>query len=361
MYNKKIFNAIMTFIIVQPLFDSFIYLINKVLFINIPLLSFIRPIIAILIYLYLLSNANIEKKTKKTTFIYLCIYGVYSILHLINIKDNFFNLSYGNLQGELRYLFNYGYFLLQLINFYLIIKFSNKEERRKLILSITYAIIIMCVLYFISVFTGTSDRTYLYSLEKNGWKGWSVSSHYIGHCIIYALPIIIYGIFEKKYIQKWYKYIIMILLIIPAFYLIGTKTPLFAVLVIIAFYALMLIIDNIKKKKINLDTSFFIIVTIILITTFKFTFGYDNFENQLHISDGDDTGVNLISDNLKNDVVFDEIEKFENNKQFMSNFENRMTLTLYKYRDIKSSVFDNRTIQKTLNRYLWSVSPIKDK
>lgn len=361
MNNKKLIKFLTIFILIQPFFDVFVYFTNKVLEIDIPFISFLRPLIAIGIYTYLLFNNKVNTKDKKISFIYLVIYAIYCILHMIYIKNYFFELSYGSLGGEFRYLCNYGYYLIQLINFYLIFKIIDKEDFKKIIKSIIYAITIMSVLYLISVITGTSPRTYLYNSIKDGFKGWSVSSHYIGHSIIYSLPLIIYGLFEKEYINKWHKYIIMIIIIIPAFYLVGTKTPLFATLVIILFYTLMRIIDVIKTKKINIDTTFFIVISIILISTFTSTFGYANFENQLGVAEGDEIGVDLISDNLKEDVTLDDIEIMEHDEKLMSIFENRMTLTLYKYKDIKSSVFDNRTIQKTLNKYLRSISPIQDK
>ena len=250
MINKKFISFIIFFILIQPFFDVTLYLLDKVLFIELPFISLIRPFIAIGIYIFLLFNSKVSTKAKKISFAYLLIYAMYLILHLINIRNNFFELSYGNLFGEFRYLCNYGYFILQLINFYLIFKIIDEESRKKILRSFVFAVVTMCILYFMSLITNTSPRTYIYSLGKDGWKGWSVSSHYIGHSIVYALPVIIYILFEKKYIQKWYKYLIFIFVIIPPFYLVGTKTPLFAVLLIVLFYTFMKIIVSIKKKMI---------------------------------------------------------------------------------------------------------------
>lgn len=362
MKENKFIKLLTIFIVVQPFFDVFVYFMDKIFNINIPFISFIRPIVAISIYLYLLFNIKVTNKEKKISFSFLIIYAIYCVIHLINIRNNYFELSYGNLFNEIRYLCNFGYFLLQVINFYLIFKISNEEEKKKILLSIVYASVIMSSLYLISVVTGTSPKTYIYSMGKQGWKGWSVSSHYIGHALVYVLPVIIYALFEKEYIKKWYKYLFMLLIIIPCFYLVGTKTPLFAVTLIIIFYTILRIIDLIKSKKKNKDTIFLVVISLIMIFTFKYTFGYDNFKNQLDVADGDDIGnVNMIDDNLKNKDKFDEYEKMSNDKEYMKKFENRMMLTLYKYRDIRSSVFDNRTIQKTLNKDLWNNSPLKDK
>lgn len=352
----------MIFIIIQPFFDVFVYYIDKVANINLPFISVIRPIISIGIYLYLLFNDKVTNKQKKFSFAFLAVYGVYSIIHLLNIRNYFFDLSFGNLINEVRYLCNYGYFLIQTINLYLIFRISSTEDKNKLLRAIVYASLIISSLYLLSVITGTSPKTYIYSIGKEGWKGWSVSSHYVGHSLIYAFPIALYALFEKNVINKWYKYLIVILMIIPCFYLIGTKTPLFAITAITIFYTVMKVIEIFKNKKFNMETIFLVLVSLVMIFSFKYTFGYDNFKNQLDNSNGDDIGnVNLIDDNLKDTGKFEEYEKMSGDIHYVKKFDNRMMITLYRYRDIKSSVFDNRTIQKTLNRYLWKLSPIKDK
>ena len=112
--NDKFIKLLMIFIMIQPFFDVFVYFMDKVLNINVPFISFIRPIISISIYFYLLFNVKITNKQKKTSFAFLVVYAVYCIIHLFNIRNNFFELSYGNLFNEVRFLSNYGYFLLQI-------------------------------------------------------------------------------------------------------------------------------------------------------------------------------------------------------------------------------------------------------
>jgi len=102
-------------------------------------------------------------------------------------------------------------------------------------------------------------------------------------------------------------------------------------------------------------------LSLVLLFTFKFTFGYDNFKTQLGISESDQTGVSFIKDNLKDDDIKNKYKDVEQNGLKLYNFEDRMLYSLIKYYDIDSSVFDNRTLQKTLNRYLWKISPTSDK
>ena len=54
MKENKFIKLLTIFIVVQPFFDVFVYFMDKIFNINIPFISFIRPIVAISIYLYLL-------------------------------------------------------------------------------------------------------------------------------------------------------------------------------------------------------------------------------------------------------------------------------------------------------------------
>ena len=76
MENKKIIKFLTFFILIQPFFDVFIYFTNKVIEIDIPFISFLRPLIAIGIYVYLLFNNKVSSKEKKISFIYLVIYAI---------------------------------------------------------------------------------------------------------------------------------------------------------------------------------------------------------------------------------------------------------------------------------------------
>ena len=54
MKEKKFISFIIFFILVQPFLDVTIYFLDKVLYIDIPLISFIRPLIAIGIYIFVI-------------------------------------------------------------------------------------------------------------------------------------------------------------------------------------------------------------------------------------------------------------------------------------------------------------------
>jgi len=359
MEKKRINNLLYGLIIFQPIFDVLIYFLRIKFGFDSIILSCVRPLLALILYIFVLINNKTSKKEKIYSFIFLLIYFIYGIIHLTNINNYLYIDVKSSLLNECRYLFNCGYYLLQLINFYFVYKISDKEERKKIILSLVIASTVMCAMYLISIITNTSGLTYEKS-TKFGFKGWSVSAHYIGHSCSYVLPIILYSIFEKKHIKGWFKYIIVLLPVTVSYYLVGTKTPFFATILIFVGYTLFYLIDIFfKKKHSNGDFKFLLIVSIILLCTLTKTYGYSNFYNQIKVS--------------QNEYSYDEIEtekpiydaddlidiKDENNKDF--EFINRLDLVSTKMKEKDYKVFDNRNVQIKYNSYLRDLSPLKDK
>ena len=352
-------NLLYLLIIIQPIFDVLIYFLRVRFGFDSIIISCIRPALAAVLYLYVLLNNKINKKEKILSFIFLFIYLIYSVIHLINVENYLYINVKSNLISEIRYIFNCGYYLLQLINFYFIYKVSNKEERKKIVLSVVGAATIMSIMYFLSILTNTSGLTYVKS-DKLGFKGWSVSSHYIGHCCSYVLPIILYTIFEKKYIQKWYKYLVILMPTIIAFYLVGTKTPFFAVIIILCSYTLFYFIDILlKRKKIDFDFIFLLIISIILCCTLTKTYGYSNFYNQVQVSQNESSYEDFSTGNLTYNPETDVVEKPE--KELELEFINRLDSITAEMENDSYKAFDNRVIQIKYNEKLRQISPMKDK
>ena len=67
-----------------------IYLLREVAQVNSNLISLIRPFLATIIYFGLLISNNVGKRKKIWSFLYLFIFSLYCVLHLINVKNNFF-------------------------------------------------------------------------------------------------------------------------------------------------------------------------------------------------------------------------------------------------------------------------------
>lgn len=364
MSNKKLVNIISIFILCQPFYDAFVFFINDVLKLNFGITSLIRPLFAITLFLYLYFTDKNNKKLKNYFLIYLIIYGVYSILHLFNIREYFFATSAGTIKSEFRYLCNYGYYLLQMMNFILLFKNINKDEKNKILKSLVYAALSIAVLYFISILTGTSPRTYTYPSIKQGFKGWSISSHYIGHALTYVLPVVIYIIFEKKLFKEYLGYIILVVIILPGIYFIGTKTPLFVQEFLIIFYTIITLLKDIfKNKKLNRTTIFLCLLSIVLVSTFKLTYGYDNFINQRKTSEGTKGNISDLIINVDYNQKLDIDSLVSSFEQYdtINNLDERLKVVLLDNKEITSKIFDNRDIQKIVNKGLYEYSTFEDK
>lgn len=364
MNNKKIniVSLFCLFIVFQPIFDVFVYWVKEIKQVDLCIISIIRPLIAILFYFVLLFSKKINKSLKIYSFIYLSITGIYFILHLLNVKDNFFDLSYGNIQNEARQLINYGYYILQLINVFLIFKISDKNEKKRIIMSIVCACGIMSILYLTSVITKTSLLTYGNHSIKQGFKGWSISSHYIGHSLLLMFPIVIFSIYNN-YLKNNLAKIILLVCITASVYLIGTKSSLFGVDAILIFTSILILIKLlIKKEKLNFNNCLILLFSIFVICTFKMTYGYNNFYNQSKLYNRDVTEKSInIDDYIKeesiNRITNDDYEKDANQNEFSKH----LSRALKKYKTPNFSTFDNRTIQIKINNEILKQSPLPDK
>lgn len=370
--NKiNIITIFCAFIIIQPFYDVFVYWVKEINNVQLSIVSMIRPLIAISFYTYFIFSNKISNKSKLCSFLYLAIVGVYFILHLINVKNNFFELSYGNIMNESRQLLNYGYYILQLINVYFIFKISTKEEKRKIIISLVLACGIMCCLYILSIITKTSSLTYGNDVIKKGYKGWSAESHYIGHALLLLFPVVVFSIYNNLIKSKVVK-ILLISLIIFSIYMVGTKAPLFCLAGILVFSSILIIVELLLcKSKINFNNVLIIIATFFVCLTFKNTYGYKNFYNQSALYNGGvlEEKVHLdkyINEENVNKIINNDYQKKENlennnsKKKNVNEFNENLHVAFKKYQTPNFSTFDNRELQLKINKELQKNSSMSD-
>jgi hypothetical protein len=309
----------------------------------------------------------VPAKLKVSSLLILFSYGIYSTLHILNIKDYFYSNSYGKLIDEIRYLSVYGYFLLLLILIYFLYVTSSTSDREALLKAFVFAVVLISALHLIAVLTGTSALTYSGKANKLGFKGWSVSAHYVGHSILLTLPIVIDVIFERRLVDHWYKYPLFLMPVISAYYVIGTKAPAYGLLIILFLYVLIkLIYVMFKKEKITRDLIFLVMLVLILAITLPFTPAGKNLQGQTIIakSDTDFKIVDFITDNLEkppDEHVRPDKNHLQLDDTSVPSFENRMTQSLRHVSSLSKKVIDNRQIQLKLNQHLFSISPLRDK
>lgn len=343
------------FILIQPILNVLIYFLPDINF-----FSVIRPLFLGIIFLMVFFNEKTTKKMKLMSSIYLSIFVIYSVIHILVVKNNFYEKSYGNLLGEIKYLIYYLYYILLIVTSYITYKIASKDEKNKILKCIVISIITTIVMYYISLGTGTSRLTYGSSVVKFGWCGWSNSVHHIGHVIILSLSLVIISIFEKNQINNWIKFIIFFAIILCGYYLIGTKSATYGTLLLVGFYGLIRVLKLLKREQIVRDSIFVILTVGILFVVLSKTFGFKNMMHQSEVGEQEQKFENY----QFNVDAYDEKglppENIEINSNSLS-LEYRVNYVIGNKLKENIKAFDNRHVQGIVNEEIWKISPMSEK
>jgi hypothetical protein len=392
--DSLVIKAFIIFVIFQPFYDILLYFLNSVLSFNHVVISLIRPLLALSAYMFLLFSRKISFKLKAYSLTLMAMFAAYSILHLLNIKSYFYSGSYGSVLDEIRQTAVYGYYLLQFTNIYFLTKIANKKEWEKLQKAIVFAVFTISALHLLSVLTGTSPRTYGENSIKSGFKGWSVSVHYVGHTILISMPIILSVLFERKLVKSGMRFVFFLSVVISIFYILGTKAPAYGLLGFMVFYTLIKgLYLVIKKEKLTLDYSFVVILALVLVFTLPYTSARESLEHQISIfrRNTDLSTVSLIKGASRITEEDNLVQETQKSKPVIANgtieetkaveettaseavsiveprvpvpgeFEKRLLHSIKKVKDQSAHVIDNRQIQLKINMDLRSNSPLRDK
>ena len=251
------------FIIVLPILDISSYLFRNFFNTAFSPSTFIRPIIPILLFIYLFFK-NRENNFKLKIFIVCFIYLFYSTIHLFIFYKIKTDISYGTIPHELQYLINYSFAILNLFIFLFVFYKKNTEKIYNSIL-IANGIYILSI--FISIITKTSSSTYL---EGIGYKGWFESGNSISNILILNLFIIL------SYINKFKNLKIKLIATIELFFsgvflifLLGTRTGLYGYILVVSSFVFANIFNILKNRfimeKTKLNNKNKIIVSILTI------------------------------------------------------------------------------------------------
>jgi hypothetical protein len=344
------------FILIQPLFDVLVYVVSDLLSFHSILISLIRPLIAVAVYFLLLSRKGISNTEKAVSLSLLFAFGMICVLHLINIREYFFSGSYGTLFDEVRHLSVYGYFLVLMFDLYFILKSSSPVDRENIGKAIACAVCLISTLHLLAVITGTSELTYD---SKFGFKGWSVSSHYVGHSILLSLPIVIDVFFERRLIRSRYRYLFFLLLATSLFYIIGTKAPAFGLIIVLIIYLVIKAMYVIfKKDRFSFDHLFLLGLLLALLVTLPYTPANNNFSIQ------NNYGSNTIG-LYEQEFIYKSLDGYTDDDiiqaQDPTSFEMRTLNAISMISGLRAYIFDSRQVQLRLNAYLASISPLRDR
>lgn len=234
----KLEHIVYFYIIICPILDIASFLFRNTFDTNISISTFLRPIIPIILAIYIFIKAN--KKHKLILLGIAFTYLIYGIVHLAVTKTFLTGCSYGGIVQELQYVVNYTFLIFNLVVFYYVFinnnwRKDNKEKNTK-VFNLRVSILIMCAIYILSIYiailTGTSS--YTYEEEQIGFKGWIESGNSLSAILCISTFLILPLIKDKKY--RIPTIIVLILVGIFLVALIGTRVGLLGFFIAIAVF-----------------------------------------------------------------------------------------------------------------------------
>lgn len=352
------------YIIVCPILDIASFLFRNYFETNISVSTFLRPIIPIILSLYIFIKA--DKKNKLILLGIMAIYVTYGIIHLLVTNTFLTGCSYGGVKEELQYVINYSFLIINIIIFYY--AFTNKKWRKKYneninknkenievqqkAKKIRIAILIMTCIYIISILLAiiTKTSSYTYVEEKIGYKGWIESGNSLSAILCISL-FIIYPLVKDKRLRV--AAIITIILIgVYLVTLIGTRTGLIGFFLVTAlFIALEVLLSKNKVAIIGFLILAVIVIAVGLVGSNTLVRREQMDSEQYKIIDektgevGHMTGDML---KIKNKIIDKTIEE-----GYMSNAQMQAVLDLNEFaRKVNLAGTDTRTQQLMYNIYL---------
>ena len=118
-------NFICLIIIICPILDMASFVFRNIYNTRVSPSTIIRPILPVIIFLYIFLNNKFKFKIVCMSF----VYGVYAIIHLLIFNTLKSNSSYGGLIDETQYLINYTFMILNLFIFSFIFKQSFEKNK----------------------------------------------------------------------------------------------------------------------------------------------------------------------------------------------------------------------------------------
>ena len=286
--RNNIENILCAFIIICPILDIMSFLFRNKFNTNYSPSTFIRPIISIVVMMYLFIKR--DKKFKLYSFLTALLYMIYTVIHLYLFEKVKTGSSYSNILHEAQYLINYSFMIL---NLFIYIHIFKDKDASKLKLSVLWASCIYIISIYISIITKTSSHTYV--LEGMGYKGWFESGNSIGAILILSMFIYIGYIKDKKY--RKIAIPILILNIIFLTTLIGTRVGLLGVVCVLALYGMVQVfVGFLKNKKIDKKVIICISIAVVTIGILLTIFGSATFERRKHLKD------------IENDIIDESLE-----------------------------------------------------
>lgn len=340
-------NILCIFIIICPVLDMLSFIFRNYFNVNWSPSTFIRPIIPIVIIIYIF----FKDKLKSKLILVGLVYGIYALIHLYLFTTVKTGSSYSGVMHELQYIINYSFMILNLF-IYIYAFFKKDTEKLKISVLISNTIYILSI--FISIITKTSSSTYI---EGIGYKGWFESGNSISSILILSMFIILDLVKNKKY--RYWALTVILLVGIFLTTLIGTRVGLFGFILVLFIYAateiLVAILHRVQLNKNILIGSLCAIVAVVIVVGIV---GSSTLQRRKHLHDIES---NIVDEQTKKEShisgslleIKEKIEKDELEEGYMSDAAKKSILDLYNFAN-KHNVTNNdmRTQQLVYNAYL---------
>ena len=287
-------NLLSFFIIMCPILDITSFLFRKSFDTNYSISTFIRPIIPILIFVYIFFK---QKNQNKLKTIGICIvYTIYGLVHLYIYNNLKVKCSFGTVLHEAQYIVNYSFMILNLFIFGMVFNNDNGHKLRKAIL-ISTAIYIISI--YLSIITKTTSTTYI---EGIGYKGWFESGNSISAILILSTMIILSFIMKlDNKIIKSFEFTILILVGIYLMTLIGTRVGLIGfVLAILCFIIAQIFEKVVVKSKIKKRNFIVLLSILVLLITVVCVAGSVTMKRRKHLRNMENTIIDQSTGEVSN-------------------------------------------------------------
>ena len=328
---KKLINSenlLSLIIIICPILDIASFLFRNKFNTNYSISTFIRPIIPMIVFMYLF----FKRKDKLKIIGIAVLYTLYGLIHLYLYKKMMTDCTFGTVIHEAQYIVNYSFMILNLFIFGSII---STESTKKIQKSIIISLSIYIVSIYISIITHTSSTTYI---EGIGFKGWFESGNSISAILVLSTFIILSFLMKiesKK--TKVYATAILALVGIYLITLIGTRVGLFGfALAIVCFIIAQLAEKMAVKIGINKKNLIILVSILVLLVILVITAGSVTIKRRQHLKNMENTIIDESTGNVSHltgdlTVIRNKIVNNELEEGFMTEAQKQSILDLYDY------------------------------
>lgn len=350
----KIDKLLCMLIMLCPILDMLSFIFRNTFETKISPSTFLRPIISIIVIIYIL----IKDKNRWKIIGVGAIYGVYALIHILIFSKIRTGSSYGSILHEAQYLVNYSFMIL---NLFLFLYVFNKENIKPVQKSLFVAIAIYIISIFIAIFTGTSSFTY--PVEQMGAKGWFESGNSLSAILVLSMFVILPLI--KKLNSKKEKMAYLLVIALTGIFLmtqIGTRVGLFGFILVLGLYIFLeIILGIIKNKKISKKVIFTGIGIIIAIVLLVAILGSNTFTRRKHMEEASQSSYDENQQevaHLTGDVLAIHESIVENTLEegYLSEAEKQSFLELYEI----ANKYDLKSNDQRLHQIIYNLILVKN-